>query len=410
MKITDLPWIAVLLAVLLTGCGLGDDNNEASAPQATAEAEQPDSSAEAVTAAQDSGATSKPFDTNVEAEPPLPRIISPSRAPSAVDNSRVASLEGSILVDLLLAKTLPIQLTPGIEGAWQQDCSLGENGASYNSRVIYQDGKMTLYAHNYSDSQCQNTLARIQMSGRYSVGQTTQLDSGELVNFLTQNINSIKAAYYGKAVIQASNDLELCGISNWSEGELQSVSDCDAFDIRAMEKNIIKVVGQQLVYGESSSRDATGYPSQLEEDILFFKAPTPLEGNWFQECKVVGQSGQSRFLEIVGNSVLEQWTLFSDTGCDNILFSQINAYQVDFGKTRILASGESVIEMTNTIFSGDMALHSLEVSDYFNHPQSALNCGATPWQQDELKDVLECLNIQTTVSYTHLTLPTIYSV
>ena len=366
MKTNDLPWIAVLLLVLLSGCGSKDEHSEAPEPEVTLE------DGDAVEA------TTRPFDVS----------------PSIEVRSRVASVEGSLLVDMLSRNSLARFAIPVIDGAWQQDCTQVESGGSYNSRVIYQDGKVSLYAHNYSDSQCKNTLARIQMSGRYSLGQAMQLDSGEPVNFLSQNINSIKAAYYGEEVIATSNEMALCNITDWSHGELQDVSVCDAFDLEAMEKNIVKVIDQQLVYGDSNSRGLDGYPSQLEDDVLFYKAPTSLEGNWLQECKVVGQSGQSRYLEVVGNSVLEQWTLFSDTSCDNLLLSQTNAYQVDFGQARILSSGESVTQMYHQLFASEFALHTTEITNYFNDQVSALECGALSWEKDKLKDVLECLNIQ----------------
>ena len=366
MKTTDLPWIAVLLLVLLSGCGSKDEQDETSDSGVTLEDD------EAVVQ------TTRPFEIS----------------PSIEIRSRVASLEGSLLVDLLSRNSLASFTIPVIDGAWQQDCTQGENGASYNSRVIYQDGKVSLYAHNYSDSQCQHTLARIQMSGRYSIGQAAQLRSGEQVNLLSQTIHTIKAAYYGADVIQTSNEMALCGMSDWSHGELQDVSACDVFDIHAMEKNIVKVIDQQLVYGDSNSRGLDGYPTQLESDILFYKAPTELEGNWLQECKVVGQSGQSRYLEVVGNSMLEQWTLFSDASCDNKLLSQTNAYQIDFGQTRILASGESVTDLYQQLFSSELTLHTNEISEYFNHSQSALGCGSLQWQVNEVKDVLECHNIQ----------------
>ncbi|MEH6347590.1 MAG: hypothetical protein V7785_21015 [Bermanella sp.] len=392
MKATDLPWIAMLLVVLLSGCGSNDKSEEAPEPQVTLEGEQHTTpiagDVTVIAAGQDTGAANTPTEPTVVPEP-LPIIVSSSLQA----NSKVASLEGASLVDILSRNTFGSSI-PSIEGAWQQDCSQGENGESYNSRVIYQDGKVNLYAHNYSDAYCQTTLARIQMSGRYSLGQAAQLESGEQVNLLWQNISTIKAAYYGAVVISASNEMELCGIKNWSHGELQDVSDCDAFDVPAMEKNIIKVIGQQLVYGDSNSRGPDGYPSQLEEDVLFYKAPTQLEGNWLQECKVVGQSGQSRYLEVVGNSVLEQWTLFSDAGCDNILLSQTNAYQIDFGQSRILASGESVTQLYQQLFSSELTLHTSEITDYFNQLPNVLECGDSQWQQDETRDVLECINIQ----------------
>jgi len=393
MKLADLPWIALLLAVLLTGCGSDNDSAEDPEPEVNFENKpfQAEDMGDAMVRANGQRVAHKPVFATAGVMPSLSQDTSSSSPVS----SRVTSLEGSLLVDLLSAKTLPLKLPPVIEGAWQQDCTQGKNGESYNSRVIYQDGKVSLYAHNYSDADCQDTLARIQMSGRFTLGQATQLESGEQVNFLSQKIDTIKAAYYGESVIEASNDLGLCGIEEWSHGELQNVTDCDAFDINAMEKNIVKIIDQQLVYGDSQSRELNGYPDRLETDISFYKAPTQLEGSWLQECKVVGQSGQSRYLEVVGNSVQEHWTLFSDTSCDNKILSQVNAYQMVLGNARILTSGESVTEMHSVLFSSEMALHSLEITDYFNHPQSILNCGSQPWQQDTFKDVLECLDIQT---------------
>ena len=392
MKTSDLAWIALLLVVLLTGCGAGDDD-EAS----------PEEAGESSVSTNDETDSDIFLNDQLVPNPILPGgssssgtlLVFPMGTPGKTSGIlNTAALNASALVEALsMGDQYPGNI-PTIEGAWQQDCTQGENGASYNSRVIYQDGKVSLYAHNYSDGQCQNTLARIQMWGRYSVGQAAQLDSGESVNLLWQNIDTIKAAYYGAAVITTSNEMQLCGIDNWSNGELRDVSNCDGFDIPSMQKNIVKVIGQQLVYGDSNSRGLDGYPSQLEEDVLFYKAPTQLEGNWLQECKVVGQSGQSRYLEVVGNSVLEEWTLYSDSSCDNILLSQTNAYQVDFGQSRILASGERVTQLYRHLFASQFTLHTTEINDYFNHAQSALNCGHMPWQIDELKDVLECLNVQ----------------
>ncbi len=392
MKTTDLPWIALLLLVLLTGCGAGNDN-EAESEEAAVSSVGTDEEADAGIFPNDQLVPNPILSGGGSSAGNL--LVFPVGTPGKTNGIlNTAALNASLLVEALSMGDQYPRNIPYIEGAWQQDCTQGENGESYNSRVIYQDGKVNLYAHNYSDAYCQTTLARIQMSGRYALGQAAQLDSGERVNLLWQNIDTIKAAYYGAAVISASNEMELCGIKNWSHGELQDVSECDAFDIPAMEKNIIKVIGQQLVYGDSNSRGPDGYPSQLEEDVLFYKAPTQLEGNWLQDCKVVGQSGQSRYLEVVGNLVLEQWTLFSDAGCDNILLSQTNAYQINFGQSRILASGESVTQLYQQLFSSELTLHTSEITDYFNQLPNVLECGDSQWQQDETKDVLECINIK----------------
>ncbi len=392
MKTSDLPWIMLLLVVLLTGCGAGNDN-EAESEEAAVNSVSANDEADAGIFLNEQLIPSPILSGESSASGTL--MVFPVGTPGKTNGIlNTASLNASALVDALSMGDLYPQNIPFIEGAWQQDCTQGENGESYNSRVIYQDGKVHLYAHNYSDSQCQNTLARIQMWGRYSLGQAAQLESGEQVNLLWQNIDTIKAAYYGAVVISTSNEMQLCGIDNWSHGELRDVSDCHGFDIQGMQKNIIKVTGEQLIYGDSNSRGLDDYPSQLEEDVLFYKAPTQLEGNWLQECKVVGQSGQSRYLEVVGNSILEEWTLFSDTSCDNILLSQTNAYQIELGQNQILASGENITQFYLQLFASQFTLHTNEISDYFNHTQSALDCGSMPWQVNELKDVLECLNIQ----------------
>ncbi len=278
-----------------------------------------------------------------------------------------------------------------LKGSWQHECTEDDDGSSQNGNVIYNEDSLHFFANYYSDNDCQNLSIRIEMSGLYALGDATILDSGAVVTYLSQDITSFQVAYYDSSAISVLNDSNVCDISTWVMGELQEIRNCSEFylDFDDFEKDIVSIENNQMVSGDFDFIGENGYPTQLETEGFTLQETTALEGEWLQGCRVEGQSGYRRKLEFIGNSISLELDGYTDTSCENIVYSQQVTYLFELGNDQILASGESVTEMVNSMFSAHMAFYGEDIISEVNS-NSLLACGLTSWKDAVYKDVFEC--------------------
>ena len=278
-----------------------------------------------------------------------------------------------------------------LKGSWQHECTEDDDDSSQDGNVIYNEDSLKLFSNYYSDSACQNLSIRIEMSGLYALGDATILDSGAVVTYLSQDIDSFQVAYYDSSAISVLNDSNVCGISTWAMGELQEIRNCSEFylDFEDFKKDIVSIENNQMVSGNFDFIGEDGYPTQLESEAFTLQETTALEGEWLQDCRVEGQSGYRRKLEFIGNSISLELGGYTDSSCENIVYSQQVTYLFELGDDQILASGESVTEMVNGMFSAHMAFYGDDIISEVNS-NSLLACGVTSWKEAVYKDVFEC--------------------
>ena len=88
-------------------------------------------------------------------------------------------------------------------------------------------------------------------------------------------------------------------------------------------------------------------------------------------------------------TILLKAITYADANCDVELAVQTGAYLFELGEERILASGETVIEMTNTITSLHLSFNDSDFIELVNS-ENGIQCGATNWLESEFKDILDC--------------------
>ena len=360
MKITELSLLGLFMVSLLTGCGSDSDSDK---DPVVVPADVPE------------GSSPGGAGTSSGASPAAPVTPVPSPGPIAPEPPALPLFE-------------PLS---SLKGSWQHECTEDDDGNSQNGNVIYNEDSLHFFANYYSDNNCQNLSIRIEMSGLYALGGATILDSGAVVTYLSQDITSFQVAYYDSSAISVLNDSNVCGISTWVMGELQEIRNCSEFylDFDDFEKDIVSIENNQMVSGDFDFIGENGYPTQLETEGFTLQETTALEGEWLQGCRVEGQSGYRRKLEFIGNSISLELDGYTDTSCENIVYSQQVTYLFELGNDQILASGESVTEMVNSMFSAHMAFYGDDIISEVNS-NSLLACGVTSWKDAVYKDVFEC--------------------
>jgi len=378
MKITELSLLGLFMVSLLTGCGSSSDSESESEPVVAVivpPEEAPEVGGVVVGTTEGGAGTSAGPDSG--AGPILIPGIDPIPLPG-VDPTP----------DPIVIAPDPLS---SLKGSWQYECTEDEDGGSQKWNLVYSQDSLHLFSSYYSDSACQNISARVEMSGQYVLRGATVLESGALVTYLSQDISSFQVAYYDSGTIFALNRGSICDSSTWSIGELKEIRDCSDFDLdyESFKKDIVSIENNQMVSGDFDFIGEDGYPTQLDDEILIKQSSTELEGEWLQDCVVSGVQGYHNELEVIGNSILLKAITYADANCDIELAVQTGAYFFELGEERILASGETVIEMTNTITSLHLSFNEGDFIELVNS-ENGIQCGATNWLESEFKDILDC--------------------
>ncbi len=359
MKITELSLLGLFMVSLLTGCGSDSDSDK---DPVVVPVDVPEDSSAGAGTSSGAGPASG-------AGPILVPGVDPTPDPIIIAPEPLSSLKGS----------------------WQYECTEDEDGDSQKWNLVYSQDSLHLFASYYSDSVCQNISARVEMSGQYVLRGATVLDSGALVTYLSQDISSFQVAYYDSDTIFALNRGSICDSSTWSIGELKEIKDCSDFDLdyESFKKDIVSVDNNRMVSGDFDFIGEDGYPTQLDDEILIKQSSTELEGEWLQDCVVSGVQGYHNELEVIGNSILLKAITYADANCDIELAVQTGAYFFELGEERIFASGETVIEMINTIASLHLSFNDSDFIELVNS-ENGIQCGATSWLESEFKDIFDC--------------------
>ncbi|MEH6347588.1 MAG: hypothetical protein V7785_21005 [Bermanella sp.] len=361
MKITELSLLGLFMISLLTGCGSESDSDNDPVVIPVDVPEDSSSGGAVVSATGDTPTSANPDED----------LVIPDIDPGSI-----------------LPGPEPLSI---LKGSWQLACTEDEDGSSQNGNIVYSQDSLHFFASYYSDSTCQNLKFRIEMSGQYALGDTTVLDSGAVVTYLSQDITSFQVAYYDSDVIFSLNREAICDSSTWSAGELKEIRGCSNFDLdyESFKKDIVSVENNRMVSGDFDFIGEDGYPTQLDDEILIKQSSTELEGEWLQDCRIEDQSSYRRKLEFIGNSISLELGGYNDSSCENVIYNQRATYSFILGDDQILASGESVTEMVNSMFSAHMAFYGEDIISEVNS-NSLLACGVTSWKDAVYKDVFEC--------------------
>lgn len=155
-----------------------------------------------------------------------------------------------------------------MEGQWEKGCITDDDGGSAMGLYEFRGNKIFLDAYYYSDTSCEFQTAGAKLAASFSIGEQVTLNSGISVFKFNSTPNSVQVAYIESSTISSLNTQGVCGYSNWSSGSYKEVINCQNFLELAdgLEKDIVKVDGGSLFFGDSDYLDTDGYPTRLESD------------------------------------------------------------------------------------------------------------------------------------------------
>lgn len=152
-----------------------------------------------------------------------------------------------------------------LEGVWELGCNVYEDNEAGKAKIQYTGNNVKANLNYYSDTSCSVSKATVVLEGTFSLGDEVILNSGESAYKITRNLTSAKVSYDADEYIAPLNTNKICGYANWKKGVLKDVSNCSTFKfVSEFEKDLVKVDGNNIFYGDTDYLGSDGYPTRLE--------------------------------------------------------------------------------------------------------------------------------------------------
>ena len=170
-------------------------------------------------------------------------------------------------------KHLVKKTTTFLEGSWRSEQTgcvdydddftvFGYAVFSFNGNAVHITG------YTFADEDCTQARSKTVSKGTLVVLNDVILASGETVTQIKTTLTSSQEILYLASAVETYNTDEECGFTNW---EINVSKDTLACVSTELFKDIAKIEGNQLIFGDEDYLGEDGYPTQLYSDSPWYK-------------------------------------------------------------------------------------------------------------------------------------------